>query len=253
MVFSGSAEYTARWPTSRAPMNGPRRRRVAHMAGRRDIRRTGTYGSHVSAHAILRLLWPEGVSVNFSRALRRCFAFALCVPCYAASAQLNELQPGARIRIRAPGEIAGRLTGVVTARTTESVTITRPNAAPLAVPFSKLTSLDISRGKSRLRGAGKGTLWGVGSGLLLGLISSPPSTCTNYWAPGSCTPPSRGEFMGTMVLGSVIIGAAVGAIVGSEVWDSAVLPSRLALLPPTRTQSTGIMVGWPIGRTRSKY
>ncbi len=173
------------------------------------------------------------------------------MPCFTASAQLLELDPGARIRIRAPGEIAGRLTGVVTARTAEAVTITRPNAAPLAVPFSKLTSLDISRGKSRLRGAGKGTLWGVGSGLLLGLIAPPDSTCS--YGTGSCTPPSRGEFMGTMVLGSVIIGASVGAIVGSEVWASAVLPSRLALLPPTRTQSMGIMVGWPIGRTRSKY
>ena len=190
--------------------------------------------------------------MNFSRALHRGIAIALCMPCFTASAQLSELQPGARIRIRAPGEIAGRLTGVVTARTAEAVTITRPNAAPLAVPFSKLSSLDISRGKSRLRGAGKGTLWGVGSGLLLGLISTPPSTCTNYGT-GSCTPPSRGEYMAAMVYVSVIIGAAVGAIVGSEVWDSAVLPSRLALLPPTRTQSTGIMVGWPIGRTRSKY
>lgn len=186
-----------------------------------------------------------------SRALRRCIAIALCMPCFSASAQLSELQPGTRIRLRAPGEIAGRLTGVVTARTVDSVTITRPNAAPLAVAVSKLTSLDISRGKSRLRGAGKGTLWGVGGGLLLGLTPISESTCT--YGTGNCTPVSRGEFMGTMVLGSVIIGAAVGAIVGSEVWESAVLPSRLALLPPTRTQSTGIMVGWPIGRTRSKY
>lgn len=188
--------------------------------------------------------------MKLSRALRRCIASALCLPCVTASAQLAELQPGTRIRIRAPGEIAGRLTGVVTARTADSVTITRQNAAPLAVAVSKLTSLDISRGKSRLRGAGKGTLWGVGAGLLLGLTPGSKSSCA--YGTQSCTPISRGEVIGTMVTGSVIIGAAIGAIVGSEVWDRAMIPARVALLPPTRTQSAGIVVGWPIGRTRSR-
>ncbi len=187
--------------------------------------------------------------MDIARALRFCLVLGVCFPGAAAHSQMAELQPGVRVRIRAPGEIAGRLTGVVVARSADSVTITRSGGTPVAVALAKLSTLDISRGKSRSRGALRGTLWGAAVGLGLGAIA-PITTETCAAGSARCEPISRGEFVQLMVLGSVVWGAGIGAIVGSERWDSAMLPTRVALLPPTRGQSSGIMLSWAVGGGR---
>ena len=149
---------------------------------------------------------------------------AMTVPVTAAEAQLANLIPGVRARIRAPGSVNGRLTGTVMSRTADSLSIATENGVPLQLPLSALTSVEVSRGKSRSKGALKGALWGGGIGLLSGLFSdSGDQNCTT-----DCH--SRGEYAAAGAVGLGITGAAIGAIIGSESWDRLAVPVRTALL-----------------------
>ncbi len=159
--------------------------------------------------------------------------------------QMLEVQPGARVRVLAPGALAGRLTGIVIARTADSLTISRANASPLAIPMSRLTSVELSRGKSHAAGALKGLVIGAGVGLVLGLTPIPEPTCTSR----GCDPElTRGEFLGSMILGSGGVGAGIGAIVGSERWDRYQLPARVGLILPSRGHGAGLSLRYALGR-----
>ena len=159
--------------------------------------------------------------------------------------QMLEVQPGARVRVLAPGALAGRLTGIVIARTADSLTITRTNASPLAIPMSRLTSVELSRGKSHAAGALKGLVIGAAVGLVMGLTPIPEPTCTSR----GCDPElTRGEFMGSTILGAGSLGAGIGAIVGRERWDRYQLPARVGLVLPSRTQGVGVSLGYAFGR-----
>ncbi len=158
-------------------------------------------------------------------------AFALlamfAVSVSSAEAQLANLIPGVRARIRAPGSVSGRLTGTVINRTADSLSIAMENGVPVQLPFSALTSVEISRGKSRSKGAMKGAIWGGGVGLLSGFFSdSGEPNCTS-----NCV--SRGEVVAAGVLGLGLTGAVIGAFVQSEHWDRLDVPVRTALI---RTQ-----------------
>ncbi|MCE2899643.1 MAG: hypothetical protein ACK6DP_15460 [Gemmatimonas sp.] len=152
-------------------------------------------------------------------------------PAGSLGAQLAELQPGTKVRVRAPGAVAGQLTGMVIARTADSVTITRPGAVPVAVPVRALTSLEISRGKSRSRGARQGLLWGGGIGLVLGLVPFSDRPCVAGQFEPDCERVSIAENASYSTLGGGMIGALVGALVGSERWDRATLPASVGLAP----------------------
>ena len=76
-------------------------------------------------------------------------------------AQLTEVQPGARVRVEAPGIVAGRYVGTVLTRTADTVVVGNPHAVPLRIPFARITAIEISRGKSRTEGAISGIKWGV--------------------------------------------------------------------------------------------
>lgn len=136
-----------------------------------------------------------------------------------ASAQLTEIQPGARVRLRAPGVVAGRVDATVLSRTSDALVIGGPSSAPLSVPLSSLTSVELSRGKSRSLGAVRGAIIGIPVGLALGVLA--------YASGESCSPtcgPDEIDFnsaqvFGAMVGGSMIWGAGIGALVGVEKWD----------------------------------
>ena len=179
--------------------------------------------------------------------MRGILAAMLCVVLpTTVMAQMLEVQPGARVRVRAPGALAGRLTGIVIARTPDSLTIARTNASPLAIPTPSLTTVELSRGKSRGAGALKGMVIGAGVGLLLGLTPLPEPTCTTR----GCDPtPTRGEYMGTMILGSGVIGAGIGAIVGREQWDRYQLPAHVGLILPSHRRGVGLSLRYAFGRT----
>ncbi len=172
-----------------------------------------------------RILWPT---------LSAC----LLIPWVSASGQFAELRPGARIRFRAPGEVAGRVTGTVLSHGADSLVVASPNLPPISVRMAQLSALEISHGKSHGRGALKGLAWAVPIGLGLGLLPIDDDPCSN--TSPSCHPPSRGVIVGTMVLGSAIWGVGIGAIVGSEQWDSMTLPAKVGLVPPTFRHGPGL-------------
>ena len=153
------------------------------------------------------------------------------LPLATADAQpLSELAPGARVRIRAPGIVAGRYTGTVLSRTADTLVVASSAAASVRAPISSLTSVEVSRGKSRSRGALKGIAWGAPIGLGAGLLTAAAlSSDPDY---GGLDGVSKGEFVGQALVGGAIWGAIIGAIVGSERWDRYDLPARTSLLFP---------------------
>ena len=150
-------------------------------------------------------------------ALPICLALTAVAP--ATAAQSNELQPGARVRVSAPGIVAGRYVGTVLTRNGDTLQLGGPSSAPVTVPMGRITSLEISRGKSRLSGAGRGVLWGVPIGLAFGLATANSlEHCTDF----GCRDASSGE-RGAYVLASMLAGgvwgAGIGALVGRERWE----------------------------------
>jgi hypothetical protein len=148
----------------------------------------------------------------------------------AGAQPFSELAPGARVRIRAPGIVAGRYTGTVLSRTADTLVVASSAAAVARVPVSSLTSVEVSRGKSRSRGALKGIAWGAPIGLVVGLLAAAAlSSDPNY---GGLEETSKGEFVAQSFAGGAIWGAIIGAIAGSERWDRYDLPTRTSLLFP---------------------
>jgi hypothetical protein len=146
-------------------------------------------------------------------------------------AQFVELDPGTRIRLRAPAAVAGQLTGVVIARSRDSLTVSRSSAMPVTLPITGLTSLEISRGKSHGRGAAKGALWGGGVLAVLGLVI-PMDDCPEETSSATCsTEGSRAEGVLWAATSGALTGALIGGIVGAERWERATLPLQLGVRP----------------------
>lgn len=154
---------------------------------------------------------------------------ALLLPLAPAAGQVAELQPGARIRVRAPTVVAGRVDGTVIARSADSVTMTVPGGPSLRLPIAAITAAEVSRGRSRRDGAMKGLAWGTGIGAALGLLSElggeecPDDRCDDGY--------STGEYLAASLVSGAALGAGIGAIVGAEHWQRLQLPARLALRP----------------------
>jgi hypothetical protein len=146
-----------------------------------------------------------------------------------ARAQYSEAQPGARVRIQAPGILAGPFVGTVLAREGGIVRVGSPSMQPLDIPLDRITSFEISRGKSRWAGAGRGAVIGVPIGLALGLLSaSVASDEDRAYSDGARRDTlSRGEVVAYTTLGSMFWGAVIGAFIPQEKWD------RFAMAPRT--------------------
>ena len=150
-----------------------------------------------------------------------------------ADAQLAELQPGARVRVQAPGVVAGRLEATVIARARDTVTLTMPRGAPIPVPLAAISTAEVSRGRSHRDGAVKGLTWGAGIGLAVGILSAVTydassdacgsEPCDNDYAPGEVV---AGGFMT-----GALVGAGIGALKGSEHWERLTLQPHVALRP----------------------
>ena len=149
-------------------------------------------------------------------------AFALCIVPHDMRAQVSEIQPGARVRITAPGIVAGRYASTVLTRTADTIRVGGPDKSPLDIPISRITSLEVSRGDSRALGAGRGVLWGGGIGLAMGIIlaAADESSSPDYNGLGA------GATVAYTTLSGVIYGAVIGAIVGRERWESFDIPVR---------------------------
>lgn len=137
-----------------------------------------------------------------------------------ARAQHSEVQPGARVRIQAPGIVAGRYVGTVLTRTADTVELGAPGTAPLKVPFDRITSLEVSRGSSRMLGAGRGVVWGAPIGLVIGIIAAAGTDSDPYCFDYCRTSGSyKAGIIAGSTLGGALWGAGIGAIVGRERWE----------------------------------
>ena len=152
-------------------------------------------------------------------------AFALCIVPHDMRAQVSEIQPGARVRITAPGIVAGRYAATVLSRTADTVRVSAPGKSPFDIPVSRITSLEVSRGDSRALGAGRGVLWGGGIGLALGFVlaAAEENGSANY---GGL---SARENVVYATLSGVFYGAVIGAIVGRERWETFEMPVRTSV------------------------
>lgn len=140
-------------------------------------------------------------------------------------AQLAEVQPGSRVRIQAPGIVAGKYVGTVLSRTADTLVLGSSNAAPVQVPVARITSAEVSRGSSRGLGALQGLKWGVPIGLGLGVIAAAGSSnpdnvyCSGFDNCGQSDAAFRARVITAGVVGGAFWGAAIGALVGRERWE----------------------------------
>ena len=152
-----------------------------------------------------------------------------------AGAQLAEAQPGSRVRIQAPGIVAGRYVGTVLSRSPDTLVLGSTNAAPVQVPISRITSAEVSRGSSRGLGAVQGLKWGIPIGLALGVIAAAGSDnpdnvyCSGFDNCGQSDAAFRTRVITAGVVGGAIWGAAIGALVGRERWERFDVAPRTSL------------------------
>jgi hypothetical protein len=132
-------------------------------------------------------------------------------------AQSSELQPGARVRLEAPGITAARLTGTILSRAGDTLLVGGPNVAPIRVPLTSISSLEVSRGSSRMEGAKRGIAWGLPIGLVFGTIVAISADCNSCLNPPTDT--ERADFALASTVSGVVWGAGIGALIGRERWE----------------------------------
>lgn len=151
-------------------------------------------------------------------------SLALGIAPHEMRAQVSEIQPGARVRITAPGIVAGRYAATVLTRTIDTVRVSAPGMAPFDIPVRSIKYLEVSRGNSRTLGAVRGVLWGGGIGLAVGMIvAATDENNANY------NSLSAGEIVAYSTLSGGFYGAIIGAIVGRERWERFEMPVRTSL------------------------
>ncbi len=132
-------------------------------------------------------------------------------PC---SAQLADLMPGARIRMRVATS-SGLTEGTIIARGADSMVVATLAGVQHRVSIPTLASVDLYRGRSRVLGARKGALWGIAIGgipLVLAYVAAHPSG--DRWS-------RRDQLHFTVYALSAYAytGALVGAGVRGDVWQ----------------------------------
>ncbi len=176
------------------------------------------------------------------RSIVCCGLLALAGVAPSLSAQLAELQPGVRVRLAAPGVLAGKFEGTVISRSADSLVVASPSSAPVSMAVSRVTSLEVSRGKSRGAGAQRGMLWGAPIGLAFGLATvQSVRDCTNCTAQSNRIP--AGEWLAVSVLSGLGYGAAIGALIGRERWERYELAPRPVVGMRSGRASFGVNVG----------
>jgi hypothetical protein len=148
------------------------------------------------------------------------------------------VEPGARVRIEAPGIVAGKYVGTVLTRAGDTLTVGNPSGAPVTVPLQALRSVEISRGKSRSAGAVRGMMWGAPIGAALGIFGiATAEECTAcYESVGNA------EALTAFTAAGLLWGAGIGAIVGRERWERFELPVRTAFRAGPRSAAFAVVL-----------
>ena len=147
------------------------------------------------------------------------------------------LEPGSRIRVRAPEAGANKLVGsyLGTVDDTLRVQMEEPPSVR-SIPFSSVVALEASRGRksNTLKGLGLGFLGGVGVGVVVGLaVDASDDDMSRLQLVG----------LGAGFFGAcgAVVGLLTGAMITSERWEEVSLDR---LRPSFAPQRDG---GWRIG------
>ena len=149
--------------------------------------------------------------------MRYLSSFLLLLAPMCLGAQMLDVQPGARIRVRAPALVAGRVDGTVIARSGDSIIVATPSLTQYRLSLASLASVEVYQGRSRSLGALKGALWTAG-------ITVPLVAATEL---DQSSDVNRGELI---VAAAVIYGgtgALIGALIGADSWKSHAIAPRV--------------------------
>jgi hypothetical protein len=125
-------------------------------------------------------------------------------------AQMLDVQAGARIRVTAPGVVAGRVEGTVINRSGDSIVIATPALAQYRLGMSSLATLEVFQGRSHGLGAEKGALWGAGVMLPFALLATMDT-------------PRSSDALAVATEVEIVyagIGAIIGSIIGADSWSA---------------------------------
>lgn len=144
-----------------------------------------------------------------------------------ARAQFTEVQPGVRVRLEAPGIVAGRYVATVLSRTADSMSwaCPTPHRYVYRSPASRASRSVAAPAECSARSAGS---WGVPIGLAAGLLTYAVAPECIRCNPDDLNPRS-GEFIVWSAVSGVVYGAAIGALVGREKWERFDTHPRAAL------------------------
>jgi len=149
----------------------------------------------------------------------------------------RELVPGERVRIDAPGILAGRLATTVVSRAGDSVKVRareRRSAAPgeerldyLTLPLVGITSVEVSRGRSHVLGAAVGAVSGALVAVaLVALDNERPDVCAL-----DCPDRERANNLINGAKVGSVAGGLLGLLIGRERWRRARVASGVSLQP----------------------
>jgi hypothetical protein len=144
------------------------------------------------------------------------------------------LREGVKIRVNSPG--SPEVTGVVQSLTPDSIFIyAEPLGTKIGISRTAITKLQVSHGKSASNGAKKGAAWGAATFGLLGVLIATTQDEDQLRAD---TGASAAEFAAISVLEGILGGAAIGALIKSEKWET------VAVHPALTSRSAGVRIGF---------
>jgi len=126
-----------------------------------------------------------------------------------------ELQPGARLRIDAPGVVEHHFVGTLILPGTDSLLLAGADGPPITIRPAQITSLEVSRGRSRLV-----------SGIIGALVAAPAGYAMGHVYVREFEPRCSGcpmtkrqrQIVQSMTLAGAGMGLVIGTAVGRERW-----------------------------------
>lgn len=147
-----------------------------------------------------------------------------------ASAPYPDIRPGSRVRIVAPGVADRRYVGTVVERHGDTLAVASGPDSHVRATITELSLLEVSRGRSRAHGAKRGLVVGAfGAAGAGALMAAAHCTDESFKCPqGLIAVPAY------MSVGGAIWGAAIGAAVSGERWETRIRTVGVSFRPVSR-------------------